>query len=237
MKTKKLIAFVLIVAMFAALSAQTVTRTETTAEADYLSSFQDVIITELAVSDNYDNKVLALQHIEDALDSASSSRDLTQILDALDSLAGEGIITQSRTNGRLANNFPDVRAKACELLAKTPTEEARNTLLKISLADNEPMVVSSAVRSLGSIGFSNAEVIQTIAWVEKKYALVNPTSSLANEILATYEKLGTEVEDKVAMIQSITAIATNYNYVTPVRERAVNLLKQYSGTSSSSPKK
>lgn len=231
MKLNKIFAIMLLVALFAALPAQTqsVTRSETTAEEDYLSNFEDIIIAELSASEEYDNKILALQYIEDALAGSGPNRDMTQIQVALDSLAGEGITSQARTAGRLANNYPDVRAKACDLLAQLPTSESKVTLTKIALADNEPMVATAAIRSLGIIGIDPDDSVATIAWVQKKYAVLNPTSSLAFEILNAFEQLAPTLEDKTEMVKCISAIAVNYNYVTPVRDKAKALLKQYTG--------
>ena len=158
------------------------------------------------------------------------------MLVALDRLAGEGVNTQSRQSGRLMNNYPDIRAKACDLLGKVPSEESKTTLKKIALEDNEPMVITAAVRSLGEIGMNNNDdVITTIAWANKKNAVLNPTSSLALEVLIAYEKIADKVQDKSAMIQSVGQIATNYHYVKPVRERALALLKKLqSGNTGSS---
>ncbi len=207
-------------------------KSETTVEDEYLSNVEDVIIRELAQADDRDNKYVALQYIENALSEGRNSPDMIY---ALESLAGEGISTQSRTNGRLMNNYPDVRAKACELLGQIPTEESKTALIKVALADNEPMVATAAIRSLGDIGINeNDEVISTIIWTQKKYAALNPTSSLALEILFAYEKLADTVFDKAAMIQSISVIASYYTYATPVRTKAYELLKTLTGTSSSS---
>lgn len=198
-------------------------REETSADTDYLSSVEDVVINELARSDERDNKMVALQYLEAAVEEGRVSPDM---MAALDSLAGEGITTQSRTGGRLMNNFPDIRAKSCDLLAKVATEESKSTLLKVALGDNEPMVITAAVRSLGEIGLNDGDdVINTIAWISKKNAVVNPTSSLALEIIIAYEKLYDKAEDKRDMIQALTQIATNYNFVTPVRTRALALIK------------
>ena len=231
MKINKILSILILATLIVALPAQTstVTRSETTAEEDYLSNFEDIIITELSASEEYDNKLLALQYIEDALAGSSSSRDLTAIQVALDSLAGEGVIKQSRTAGRLSNNYPDVRAKACDLLAQIPTPESKATLTKIALADNEPMVATAAIRSLGIIGLDPDDVVATISWVQRKYSILNPTSSLAFEILNAFEQLGASVQDKSEMIQCISAIAVNNNYVTPVRDKAKALLKKYTG--------
>mgnify|MGYP002864027720 CR=1 FL=1 len=236
---KKTAAAAIAVLLAASLYAQTESgqRTESSAEEEYLTSVEDVVIKELAGSDDRDNKMVALQYLESAVEDGRVSKEM---MIALDNLAGEGVNTQSRTGGRLVNNFPDIRAKSCDLLAKVPTEESKTTLLKIALADNEPMVITAAVRSLGEIGLNDGDdVVDTIAWISKKNGVVNPTSSLALEIVIAYEKLWDKAENKASMIDAISKIATNYNYVTPVRTRALNLLKtiQSSGANSDSKKK
>jgi hypothetical protein len=207
-------------------------KSETSVESEYLSSVEDVVIAELANSDERDNKLVALQYLETAVKDGRTTPDMQA---ALDHLAGEGVTSESRTNGRLVNNFPDIRAKACDILANVKTEEAKSTLVKVALADNEPMVITAAVRSLGEIGINNNdEVVDTIAWANKKNAVLNPTSSLALEVLIAYEKLADTVQNKGPMIQSVGQIATNYRYVTPVRTRALELLKKLQSSSSSS---
>ena len=206
----------------AALTAQS-KQSETTVEQDYMTNVEDVIITELAASDDYDSKLVALQYLESAIGEGRTSPD---ILAALDGLAGEGVNKLSKTNGRLMNNYPDIRKKACDLLGEIPSEESKNTLVSIATDDKEPMVVSAAIRSLGKIGLNNNdEVVNMIEFVHRRYATLNPTSSLALEVLNAYEKLAPTVQDRNGMIQSISEIATNYRYVTPVRTRALELLK------------
>lgn len=233
-KSKYFVAAVLMsFAISASLSAQeqqVKSADEANVESEYLSSIEDVVITELANSDERDNKFVALQYLENAVNENRATPDMMK---ALDSLAGEGITSQNRTNGRLMNNFPDIRAKACDLLANVKTEESKDTLVKIALADNEPMVITAAIRSLGEIGINNNdEVSETIAWAQKKNAVLNPTSSLALEVVIAYEKLADSVENKGPMIQTLGQIATNYKYVTPVRTRALELLKTLQSASS-----
>lgn len=207
------------------------TKSEQNVEDTYLSSVEDVVITELAMSDERDNKQVALQYLEDAVNGGRTTPDMMR---ALDTLAGEGINTQSRTNGRLVNNYPDIRAKACDLLGQVHTEESKSSLVKIALADNEPMVITAAIRALGDVGINNGdEVTETIAWAQKKNSILNPTSSLALEVLNAYEKLADTVENKSSMIQTVSAIATNYRYVTPVRTKALELLKKLQGQNNS----
>ena len=228
MKSIKYVAAAILAATFAfSLNAQTSADNESNVESEYLSSIEDVVITELATSEERDNKLVALQYLENAVNEGRVTPDMMK---ALDGLAGEGISSQARTNGRLMNNFPDIRANV-------KTEESKNTLVKVALADNEPMVITAAVRSLGEIGLNdNDEVSETIAWAQKKNAVLNPTSSLALEVLIAYEKIADKVENKGPMIQAVGQIATNYRYVTPVRTRAHDLLKTLQGNTSSGKK-
>ncbi len=203
---------------------------EQSVESAYFSTVEDVVITELANSDERDNKLVALQYLESAVNEGRTSPDM---IVALGNLAGEGVTLQSRTNGRLMNNFPDIRAKSCELLGKVATEEAKQSLVKIALADNEPMVITAAVRALGDIGINNNdEVVNTISWANKRNRILNPTSSLASEVVLAYEKLADKVEDKNAMVSELGAIAADYRYVKPVRNRATALLKKLKDSSS-----
>ena len=88
------------------------------------------------------------------------------------------------------------------------------------------MVVSAAVRSLGEIGMNdNDEVLAAIEFIQHKYAALNPTSSLAFDILSAYEKLAPTAVDRNALIQSISEIAANYRFATPVRLKALSLLR------------
>ena len=215
--------------------AQQNTRSEESADSAYLSSIEDLVITELAASEELDNKLVALTYLESAIEDGRTSPDM---MAALDQLAGEGVTSQSRPNGRVVNNFPQVRAAACDLLAKVPTEESKTTLRKIALADNEPMVITAAVRALGEIGLNdNDDAVETIAWVSQKNLYVNPTSSLALEVVIAYEKLADKVENKTAMLQSVNKIASNHLFVSTVRNRAKELSQKLAGGNTSSNKK
>ena len=199
-----------------------------TVEEAYLNSIEGVIIKEMVASEGRDSKLVALQYIQDAIDKGKISADVEK---ALDSLATIGISTVVYENGRQMNNYPDIRMKACELLGKVGTKDAMKTLVRVMYAENEPSVVSSAVHALGQLGFNDGdEAVDMINWINKKFDVINPTSSLALEILVAYEKLIPSVENKKPVVEGIMRIASNYSYVTPVREKALELLKTVTGT-------
>lgn len=212
--------------------------TETSVESAYLSSMDDMIITELANADERESKEVALQYLRDAAENGSVSPDM---MVALERLAGEGINTQSRTKGRVMNNLPDIRRDACIILGQVGTKEAAVTLNKIVKTDNEPMVLSAAIHSLGEIGYNdNDEVSNAIAFYSNKFESMNPSSSLAMEVVNAYEKLSGNIKDTKPVINSLQRIATDHHFVTPVRNRAqavLNKMRSSSGNDNNKKKK
>mgnify|MGYP003514168728 FL=1 len=203
---------------------------ETSVEDEYLNDVDGEIITTLADSDEYDNKLVALQYLQAAIDDGNTSE---AVIAALDKLAGEGLNNQSRTKGRLMNNFPEIRRQACLLMAKVPTEHSKNTLISIAVADNEPMVIAAACKSLGEIGINeNDETVEAIAFANRRNQVLNPTSSLALEVLNAFEVLADSTENKKTMIDAIARISVDHKYVTPVRQKAQKLLKSLSSSNS-----
>ena len=76
-----------------------------------------------------------------------------------------------------------------------------------------------------------------INWIARKFDTVNPTSSLALEILNTFEKMSGSINNKKEMFETVMRIANNYSYVTPVRNRAYEVMRSISGSNSNTEKK
>ncbi len=202
-------------------------RQQSSVESVYLQSNEDMIIAEMAASESYEAKLLTLQYIQEALDAGRTS---PAIETALHGLAGEGVFTESRTAGRVSNNYTEVRRQAALMLADIPTTETKDVLLDLVREEDEPMVLSAAIYSLGEIGINERDdVINEIAIIHRRFSILNPTDSLANAILDSFEKLYPTVEDPAALVETIASIATNYNYVIPVRQKAQNILLNLKG--------
>ena len=240
--TKKLFAVVLMMSAAAMTFAQSQSvqkksssSNESYVENEYLDDIDTEIIIGMAEADDYDSKFLALQYIQDAIENGNTSAG---VIEALDKLAGEGILSESRTNGRKINNFPDIRRDACLLMAQVPSEHTKNQLIKIMVAENEPMVTAAAVQSLSKINPENAdEAIEAICFIHKKNMYLNPTSSLAFEVVDAFERLAPNATNYKAMTTTLTLIASNYRYPTSVRNRAQKLLKKLSNAGGSSSSK
>ena len=223
-------------AAFAQTSGEGSGNQELSVEESYLQeSVELMIIREQTRADSRDMKLVALEYIGDAI---SSGRAGPEVVSALEYLALEGVVNQARESGRLVNNYPDVRAKAAAHLGELGTEEAKDVLLKIVLADPEPMVLTEAIKSLGTIGLNeNEETISAISWIVTRFDVLNPDNILALSALEAFEKIAEKnggLKDPSA-IRTIIRIAEG-PYIRPVQNRAretLNNLRQYNAQRSS----
>jgi hypothetical protein len=197
---------------------------EMSVEESYLQeAIELMIIRETSRADSREQKMVALDYISNAIDRGSTN---TELRTTLEYLSLEGIQNKTRENGRLVNDYPDVRRQSVKYLGKIGTNEAKTALIKICTTDNEPMVLQEAVKSLGDIGLNdNDETVNAIVWIANRY---NNTSSPDNLLaLASVDSL-----DKIAQkyhglnpnaVQLLIKIAEGY-YAPPVKERAKQVL-------------
>ena len=109
------------------------------------------------------------------------------------------------------------------------TPEARDVLVSMILADDEPMVISEAIHSLGIIGLDeNNETANAISWVVARFDILNPNDRLALSALEAYERLAVANGGMVSptTINTIMRIADG-NYIRIVRDRARALLADF----------
>lgn len=203
-------------------------RSEKSVESEYLSDADGMVVMSLATSPSYDNKLVALEYLQSAIDNGNTSE---QIITAVSQLAGEGVNTQMREKGRIVNNFPDIRREACLMMGRISADEKtmkqiKTTLVSITVQDSEPMVMAAAIRALGEVGTINTdEVVSAISTASRRNQATNPTSSMALEVINAMEKLAPTAENKRLIIDTCASIAADYHYVTPVRNRALSLIK------------
>ena len=209
-----------------AVSAQSTSGNEMSVEESYLQqSIELMIIRETARATTRESKMIALEYIGDALDRGNTSDDIRQTLEFL---SREGRRTVARENGRVMNNFPDIRRQAARYLGVMGTEEARDSLLEICQFENEPMVLQEAIKSLGDIGLNdNNETIANIAWVMRRFDNLNPDNLMAIATIDAFEKIARKnggISSPEA-IQTLMRIAEGH-YIRPVQERARQLIAE-----------
>ncbi|MCL1812020.1 MAG: HEAT repeat domain-containing protein [Treponema sp.] len=201
-----------------------VAQSEMTVEESYLQeSVENMIIREQSRSESREMKMIALSYIGDAIDRGNKSEEVRK---ALEYMSLEGTINRTQENGRLVNNYPDVRRESVKYLGLLGTEEAKDTLLTIIYYDNEPMVLQEAIKSIGDIGIDdNGKSIATIAWIVQKFDNTVPDNLLALSAIETIEKLAKNSSKTLdpSAVQMLIRIAEG-NYIRVVQERAKQVL-------------
>ena len=232
---KRLVFFVMVLVVITAFamgqdrSRPTSSNQEMSVEQSYLQrSVELMIIREMSRSETRDMKLVALEYIGTAIEKGNTG---DEVRNALEYLSMEGTRNITRENGRLVNNYPDVRMKAATYLGQIGTREAKDALVNIVLADNEPMVITEAIKSLATIGLNErGETVEAIVWIVDRYDRLNPDNLLALSALEAFEKLAKASGSiSPSAIQTVIRIADG-NYVPSVRERAriaLNELRQY----------
>ncbi len=209
---------------------------ELSVEESYLQeSMETMVIREQSRANSRDMKLVALDFIKDAIDSGRANEETTRTLEFL---ALEGTFNRSRDGGlgRIINNFPDIRAKAVAYLGEVGTAEAKTAVVRVLMADNEPMVLTEAVKALAVLpAEDNGEAVAAISWIVTRFDVLNPDNALALAALDTFEKMAQSndgLRDPV-VIRTVMRIAEG-NYIRPVQLRALNVLKSLRGTGGNS---
>jgi HEAT repeat protein len=207
-------------------AAQNNQRREMSIEESYLQeSIEIMIIRETARAYSRDQKLISLEYIGEALSRGSTNDEIRQTLDYL---SKEGRASAARENGRLVNNFPDVRRQAVKYLGQVGTEEARRSLIDVISYENEPLVLQEAIKSLGDIGSNeNNETVKTISWFMNRNNTLNPDNLMALATIDAFEKIARKNNGINApeAIRTLILISEGL-YVTPVKERAKQLLAE-----------
>ena len=193
---------------------------ELTVEQSYLQeSIELMIIREQSRAESRDMKMVALEFISDAIDRGNTS---AEIHSTLEFLSLEGVVNPVRTEGRVVNNFPDVRVRAATQLGRLGTPAAVTTLISMVARDNEPMVLTEAIKALGQIGSDpNGDAVNTIAWTVNRFNNLNPDNLLALSAIEAFERLSDASGGHLshAAVQTLIRIAEG-SYIRPVQERA-----------------
>ncbi|MCL2180614.1 MAG: HEAT repeat domain-containing protein [Treponema sp.] len=214
----------IVLAVIVTMAAAAQSGRQMTVEESYLQeSIELMIIRETARSNSREQKLIALDYIGEAIGRGSTNDEIRQTLEFL---SREGRRTVARENGRVVNNFPDVRRRSARFLGQIGTEEARRSLIEICQYENEPMVIQEAIKSLGDIGTNeNNETVIHIAWVVTRFDNTNPDNLMAIAAIDAFERIarrnnGLDAPEAIRLLVRIS----EGSYIRPVQERARQLL-------------
>ena len=197
-------------------------------------SVQIEIIREQAASEDREGKLLALDYIRDSLENGDKNDDIRRVLE---DIGLEGTVNKTRSEGRVANNFADVRMRAVAYLGDVGTKAAADSIVKIIRAEDEPAVVTEGFRALAKIGSNEGgKAMDTINWMFNQFNTVNPDNRLAFSYLDALDSLLPKMPRNTAdekriyndALDKIRSIINNYKYITPVRAKAKSVLTSIS---------
>lgn len=195
------------------------------------SSVEVQVITSLVAENGRAEKLKALEYIRNMVDKGKVKENNKEVVALIEELGGEGTTKQVVEKGRIVNDYPDVRREAAEVLGQIGGPQAREALVNMMLKDKEPMVISEAVYSLGLIGGGDqqARVESIIVSILKNQDIVKPDANFAYAAVSALEMFGKKNNGKVSP-EVFTALVRiqNGNYIRPVREKAKQVLDEFS---------
>lgn len=224
---KNAVAVLVVTALASPVFAQSAKSDEQSVEESYLQeALEMMIIREQIRSESREMKYIGLDNISNAIERGNKGEEVRA---ALEYLSLEGTQNKARENNRVVNNYPEVRTKAAQYLGNLGTPEARGSLLKIALAENEPMVLTEAIKSLGKIkGKDEKEETVTIETINKTFSrfdVLNPDNLLALSVLDAYQKIAQRNGGNLGKpaLQIIMKISEG-PYLKPVQDKAKALM-------------
>jgi len=202
---------------------------ERTVEETYLMEpIEIMIIRETASSDSRTRKMISLDYIREALDRGSTNDDIRSTLEYL---ATESTRTITRENGKVINNYPEIRRMAVRYLGQIGTEEARKSLILVIQAETEPIVLHEAFLALGTIGTNeNNETVTYMAIVMGRFINVNVRTNDLNLMALAYVETIEKIAQKNNGVNSQEAVRVllninnETNFSLPIRTQAMQLI-------------
>lgn len=197
-----------------------------TAEDKLLTKKEKVLLNYLYLS-THGNRIIKLQLLDklsEGIDSKEFSSDDSQMVDIVVFLTQEGTSRKNFENNVLTNNYPDVRVKACKVLAKMKTETSRRALIEVIKNDENEVVLAEACISLGEIGDNaNGDALRAIIYLYR--STYNPTQNLVfaiiNSIKIAAKSTTRSYGDSISVLQEIMMGPYNQK----IRESALEALQ------------
>jgi hypothetical protein len=203
----------------------------------YLQQSAEVqVIRDLSSDAGRDLKMIALDYIGEIINRGAADDEVRKILA---DLTMDGVRNQVRLNGRVVNNYPDLRMRAVNYLAKMGTPEANASLVEIltlaamqvSAVEEDPSVITAAIKGVSTIGRTddNGESLRVINAVYWRYNTLKPDNALAMAIASAIDSFASKNVKDEGSISVLVSIQANYDYIKPVREKAASTVAKLRG--------
>ncbi|MDR0551923.1 MAG: hypothetical protein LBG72_07895 [Spirochaetaceae bacterium] len=198
----------------------TLTAQELSVEDSYLQTSQNImVIEEYSNSLDREHKLAAVLSIEELVKKGDKPEEARKILGKL---GLEGTLNKESFQGRVLNNYPDVRERSARLLAEFPGPQTVSSLEQIVVNEKEPAVISAAIDSLTKLSAFDTRTLNTVQFVLYQYNALANDSRLANSLLNYYDKC----PPNGTVMAALSTIRDNPRYTANVKHRAEQIFKR-----------
>jgi HEAT repeat protein len=201
----------------------------------YLQQSAEIqVVRDLATDNSRELKTMALDYIGEMTDRGPLNDEVRRILA---DITMDGVHNQVRLNGRVINNFPDLRIRAVNYLGQIGTTEAKDSLiqildlsLQVSNVEEDPSVITAAIKGLSKIGLSDdGDTMRSINAVFQRYNTLKPDNALAQAVIIAINAFVDKGIKDDANISVLMLIQTNYEYIKHVRDNAATVIAKLRG--------
>ncbi|MDR0540106.1 MAG: hypothetical protein LBG74_06355 [Spirochaetaceae bacterium] len=193
---------------------------EMSVEDSYLQTTQNMlVIKEYSSSIDREHKLAAVRSLEELIKTGQKPEEAGKILGKL---SLEGTLNKEVVQGRVINNFPDVRERSSRLIGELPGPESIAALEQVIINEKEPAVISAAIDSLTKLQAFDSRTLNTVQFILYQYNALANDSRLAGSLLNYYDKC----PPNGAVMSALSTIRDNPRYTSIVKHRAEQIFKR-----------
>jgi hypothetical protein len=203
-------------------------------ESDQTANLQDdpsyMIMKQYAKMDDRIGETSTLEYLQAFIENGKKNEEM---VDLLRIIAWQGIQDRNLMNGDSTIDFPDLRAKAVQLMGECGGKNVREYLVKVFETDKEPNVRYEVINALAkqNVG-DDPYILARLNMSFHRMNFSNPDNRTAMALLNLYSTLYDQGKlTDPANVGTIMEIYENPGYTYPVRHTAALLLNKMRGQS------
>jgi len=172
-------------------------------------------------------KSSVLDDILNTFDRLGFNENDKELVQLVSFLAEEGSIRQEYENNRLTNDFPDVRRKSVQVLARIGGDTARDALINILHTDQNPAVKAEACNALAKVKDNkDGKALNALVYVYR--STYRPDPYLIQSIITAVKQIATSDASAYADAIYVLSEIQMGNHQRKIREEAYNAIQELS---------
>ena len=172
-------------------------------------------------------KSAILDDILNNFDKFGFSENDKELLQMVSYLAEEGSIRQEYENNRLINDYPDVRRKSVQVLARIGGDSARDALINILHTDQNPAVKAEVCNALAKVKDNkDGKALNALVYIYR--STYRPDPYLIQSIITAVKQIATTDASAYADAIYVLSEIQMGSHQRKIREEAYNAIQELS---------